>query len=71
MNCTSAYFFESATNVGISARQGEHHDAQTLTTAILFPTKLNLVPYKVSPLSFGAIARSLAETKVIAPFPEI
>ena len=54
INCTSEYFFESATSVGISARQGEHQDAQTFTTAILLPAKSYLVPYKVSPLSFGA-----------------
>ena len=35
MTATSVYLFASATSVGASARQGEHKDAQTLTTATL------------------------------------
>ena len=71
MNCTSEYFLESAINAGISARQGEHHDAQTFTTAIFFSVKSNLVPYKVSPLSFGASWRSAGEIKVTEPFQDM
>ena len=35
MKATSVYLFANATSVGASALQGEHHDAQTLTTATL------------------------------------
>jgi hypothetical protein len=68
---TSGNDWESADNVGASALQGEHHDAQTFTTAIFFSVKSNLVPYKVLPLSFGASWRSAGEIKVTAPFPDM
>ena len=35
MKVTSLYFFDKAISAGISARQGAHHDAQTLTTVTL------------------------------------
>ena len=33
INATSVYLFAKATNVGASARHGEHQEAQTFTTA--------------------------------------
>ena len=35
MKATFVYLFAKATSIGASARHGEHHDAQTFTTATL------------------------------------
>jgi hypothetical protein len=35
INETSVYLFAKETSIGASARHGEHHDAQTFTTATL------------------------------------
>ena len=71
MNSTSEYLRASAESAGSSARQGEHHEAQTLTTATFSPANLYCVPRSVIPEICGALMRSLFLIKVTAPSPEI
>jgi hypothetical protein len=59
----------SVSRVGSSARHGEHHEAQTFTTATSFIGKRYVVPSKVIPPSSGAAILFDGETYVVAPSP--
>ena len=56
--------------VGISARHGEHHDAQTFTTPTLPIEYLNSFPESVIPARAGALTRFGGVINVTEPLPE-
>ena len=71
INCTSGYCLESSISVGISARQGEHQDAQTFTTATCPGLKVKVFPLSVIPDKAGAAFRFEISILVTAPLPSI
>jgi len=63
--------YQFSIKIGISARHGEHQDAQTLTTAIFPGLKIKVLPLKVIPDRAGAAIRAVSSIKVTAPLPSI
>ena len=70
-NLISGLLIANSSRVGASARQGEHQDAQTLTTVIFPSSELKFVPSRVSPESFGASVLSDSLITIADPSPEI
>ncbi len=67
----SAYRSDSRCRPGISARQGGHHEAHTLSTTVLpcWSASDQVPPSRVGPDSSGASSRSAAGTTVTRPSP--
>ena len=70
-NCTSGCFTDNSWSAGASARHGEHHDAQTLSTNTFPALAVKVPPSSVGPETTGASLRSAWGIKVATPFPAI
>ena len=70
-NWISGFLIANSSRVGASARQGEHHEAQTFTTVIFPSSELKFVPSRVSPERVGAVIRSDSFNTIADPSPEI
>ena len=71
INCTLGYCLDSSISVGISARHGEHQEAQTFTTATCPGLKIKVLPVRVIPDNAGAALRSSKFILVTAPLPSM
>ena len=65
------FFLANSSRVGASALQGEHHEAQTLTTVITPGSETKLAPSRVLPEICGALTRSLSFRTIADPSPEM